>query len=285
MTVILDVAAADYHQDAIADQPTLSASVAHILCQQSPAHARASHPRLNPDFEREEKDAFDLGTAAHALLLEGRDGICVVAADSWRTKDAQAIRDETRAAGRIPLLAKDYDRVIAMVDAANKQLDQHGASPRPFTAGKAEQTLVWDDSGVLCRARLDWLHDDHRTIDDYKTTTSAELGWFSGKGIYNHGYDLKAAFYLRGVKALTGVDAEFRWIAQEKAAPYALSVLTPGPDMLALAEAKVQYAIDLWRGCLLNDDWPAYSRSVATAEMPWWAEAQWLEKTGIGEAA
>jgi len=100
--------------------------------------------------------------------------------------------------------------------------------------GKPEQTLVWDEDGVTCRSRIDWLRDDYSAIDDIKTTAhGADPDLFSRKTIYSYGYDVKAAFYLRGVKAVSGVDAEFRWLALETTPPYVLTVVSPGLDVIA----------------------------------------------------
>src|SRR4051812_22987943 len=95
-----------YHGDLLGDggPPTLSASIANILINASPAHARSQHPRLNPDWQREEEEKFDIGTVAHALLLQGKreadEIVEVVLADDWRTKIAKEARAEARAAGR-----------------------------------------------------------------------------------------------------------------------------------------------------------------------------------------
>ena len=44
-----------YHADP-ADAPSLSASIAKILIAETPLHAWTAHPKLNPNFVREEKD-------------------------------------------------------------------------------------------------------------------------------------------------------------------------------------------------------------------------------------
>jgi hypothetical protein len=275
---IADVAAGQYHADIVADRPTLSASIAHLLCSSSPKHAWTAHPRLNPDFERQHEDHFDLGTAAHAWLLEGKDGIVVVEADDWRTKDAKEQRDTARALSRVPLLRKQHDQVRDMVEAAQKQLRELDVDPPLFVDGKPEQTLVWEEAGgVGCRARLDWLRDDRAAIDDYKTARSANPEKFT-RTLFDHGYDVQAAFYLRGLEALTGVEVQWRWVVQETQPPYALAVVAPGPDVLELAKRKVRYAIDLWRRCLERDEWPAYPTRVCWAELPAWEDARWLMK-------
>lgn len=274
---ICDVPEADYHADPC-PQPSLSASLIHILCTRSPKHAWAAHPRLNPNFKREEKDQFDIGTVAHAMLLEGRSAVEVIHAPNWRTNAAKEAREEARANGRVPLLAHAAADVEAMVEAAKRELAARNIQPPLFTDGQPEKTLVWHEGDIACRARLDWLRDDLATIDDYKTSHNAAPDQWTRKSIYQHGYDVKAAFYLRGLERLTGVRAEFRWVAQEKEPPYELIVVSPGPDVLTLAERKVDYALELWKRCLESGEWPGYPQRLCWAELPPWEEARWLER-------
>lgn len=281
---ILTITAAEYHGDP-APTPSLSSSIAAILCTASPLHAWTAHPRLNPDYQPTEKTAYDVGTVAHALLLQGEDVAVIGEFPDWRTNAAKDFRDAARAAGQVPLLTKDWDAVQAMVAAANLQLDRHEASPRLFTAGKPEQTITWEEDGVWLRSRLDWLHDDYRAVDDLKTTSRSANPAAYAKALSGVGADLQAAMYLRAVKTVTGEDAEFRWCVVETSPPYGLSVVSPGTDVLALAESKLQYAIDLWRGCLESGEWPGYTNRVAYAELPGWAQSQWLEKEAMEEAA
>lgn len=278
MTAILTVDAATYHLDQLADRPSLSASIAKILIAQSPLHAWTAHPRLNPYYVRQEEDKFSIGTACHAIILEGRDAVEVIEADDWRTKAAKEQRDAARAGGKIPLLGRHYFDVLAMVEAAKTQLAAHEASPPLFTAGKPEQTITWDEDGVVCKARIDWLHDDLTTIDDYKSTgRSANPDDFS-RTLFGMGYDVQASFYRRGIHAVAGVEADFRFAVQETTPPYALSVVDLGPDVYALADAKVDKAIAIWRSCIDSGEWPGYPSKVATAELPPWLEAQWMER-------
>jgi PDDEXK-like domain of unknown function (DUF3799) len=274
------VTAVDYHNGD--SEPVLSASVARVLVNRSPAHAKACHPVLNPELVREEAVKFDIGTAAHKLLLEGEDAISVyLDADEWRTNAAKDFRDATRAAGKIPLLASQAVSVRQMVASARVQVEQHRAQPPLFTDGKAEQTLVWHaENGVLCRARLDWLRDDYSAIDDYKTTTASADPAAWTRTMYGIGADMQVAFYMWGVERLTGVRPRFRYVVQETYQPYALSVVELAPSALAIAEDKLRRALELWEACLKNDTWPAYSLNVASIEVPTWEELRWLERQG-----
>lgn len=269
--------AEQYHADPC-EQPSLSSSIAKIICSASPLHAWTAHPRLNPNYTPEEAEKFDIGTAAHYLLLEGMPEIVVIEAPDWRTNAAKDARDEARAAGKLPLLEKHWGAVQAMVEAARIQLEGISAAPPIFTDGKPEQMLVWDDGGVTCRARLDWLRDDHSAIDDYKTTSRTANPEAWSRSLFGMGYDIQAAFYLRGLQALTGQQADWRWVVQETAPPYALSVVSLNPAALELADAKVIYALNRWRECLAANVWPGYPTEICYAELPGWEEARWLEK-------
>ena len=105
-----------------------------------------------------------------------------------------------------------------------------------FTNGLPEQTLVWieqlpDDpsADVWCRARLDWLRPG--AIDDYKSTSATANPETWTRTMFSAGFDLQAAWYLRGLRQLTDLDdAIFRFAVQETYPPYALSVIALGPD-------------------------------------------------------
>lgn len=73
-----------YHADPC-PTPSLSSSLVKLMEATSPKKAWAAHPRLNPPppGATDDDPKFDLGTAAHALFLEGADEKVVeVLADS-----------------------------------------------------------------------------------------------------------------------------------------------------------------------------------------------------------
>jgi hypothetical protein len=270
--------ASDYHADPC-ETPSLSASIARILIGKSPAHAKAAHPRLNLDLVREESDKFDVGTCAHELLLRGVSVIDIIDAKDWRTADAKAARLASRNLGRIPLLPPQAEAVLAMVDAARIQIAEHSARPPLFANGKPEQTLIWkDDHDVVCRARLDWLRDDYEAIDDLKSTSASADPAKWTRTMYGMGADIQVAFYRRGVERLTGLRPAFRYAVIETYPPYAMSVVDLAPSALAIAEDKVERAIELWAYCVEKDFWPGYTDQVASIEVPTWEEMRWLDR-------
>lgn len=278
--VTVHIPAEAYHRDDVgAPAPCLSKSIAHLLVRYSPAHAKAAHPKLNPTLTRDDEPKFDIGQATHSALLEGIDICDVLLYQDWRTSAAKEARAESRAHGRIPLLPSQYEQVKAMVDAANEQLDQHHARPRPFTDGKPEQTLTWQEGETWCKARLDWLRDDLVTIDDYKTTAASANPWDWGRTMFGMGGELQAYMYTRACEVVHGRRPQFRFVVQEVFPPYALSVVDLEPGVLEVGRAKFEHAVALWQRCLDTGEWPAYPLDVASIELPPWEEARWLERS------
>lgn len=271
-----DIAAEDYHAAGITKQPALSASIAKILLGRSPLHAWHAHPQLNPNWQPDDRDIFDLGTAAHVLFLEGEEYASRVAPldfRDWKTKAAQTARDEARAEGLTPILAKHWDRTLAMVTAVREQLPTLDVAPPMFAGGKSECTLIWqEENGVTCKSRLDYLHDTFRAADDFKSVTT-ERGsakpetW--ERTFWSTGCDIEAVFHSRGVHALTGKWPEFRFLVAECAPPYGVSVLTLHEEVLELGKQKVDLAIAKWAQCLETGSWPSYSRQAAVVKAGW----------------
>lgn len=268
----------EYHRDPVGPAPSLSSSLARILLSSSPKHAWWASRKLNPAYEPEHKQVFDIGQAAHALLLEGEAGCVVVDAKDWRTTIAKDQRALAYADGKVPLLAHQWQGVQDMAEAAVRQLAKHEDKPTPLTDGKPEQTLIWKEGDVWLRARLDWLHTDRRVIDDYKSTgaTANPDSW--SRMLFGMSYDVQAAMYLRGLKAVFGVEAVFRFVVQETFPPYALAVVALEPEAMELAGQKVAYAIKRWGECLTTGTFPGYPTRTCWATLPPWQQTQWLER-------
>src|SRR3990167_1335678 len=207
------ISAEVYHADPC-DESSLSSSVAKVLLNQSPRHAWMQHPKLNPDYRPEENSRFDLGSAAHALLLEGNQAkIAIIEADDWRTKKAKEERDEARANGLLPILVKHDFALKAMVKAANEFIETTELKGI-FENGKPEQTVIWQEGDIWCRARPDWLTNDNKIILDYKTTDSAAPEVFI-RQIPRMGYDLQSEFYDRGIYRLFDLMPVFNFLRQK----------------------------------------------------------------------
>lgn len=278
-----DIPAEQYHADPCA-VPSLSSSIASILVSQSPRHAWYAHPRLNPQYVAEEDGKFDRGTAAHELLLGGPNRIVTVEAEDWRTKAAREQKIAIRAEGKLPLLARHFEDVQKMVEVAKLAIngcpDLEGYG---LDAGKCEQTLVWQQEGVWCRARLDWLSNDRRLILDYKTTSGSAEPNAWARTLLNMGGELQAPFYIMGNTRTGGSeDARFVFVVQENEPPYAVSFVGVPPAFLDLGTSKAMHAMKLWNQCMTTGQWPGYPSRICYVEPPAYAVAQWEERNSDG---
>ena len=150
--------------------------------------------------------------------------------------------------------------------------------PRPFSAGPPEQTLIWQADGLWCRARRDWLHDTHEHIDDLKTVGGAANPAVWSRTLFGMGFDIQEAWYRRGVKAVFGTDAAFRFVCVETDEPHAAAAVSLAPDAADLANKKIAYGMRVWRECLEADVWPGYPRATYHAELPAWEATSWGER-------
>ena len=281
-TGIHTIPLAEYLADP-APSPSLSSGIAHAILEESPLHAFYKHPRLNPHYHREDEGKFDLGSAAHAVLLEGDyKKIAVIKATDYRTKEAKETRDEARKAGMIPVLVEQMTDIELMVEAARAAIqDSEFAEMFTPSGGDSELTLIWEEQGVWCKSRPDRLSKDRRLIVDYKTTGgSAEpTAWTKGPMIGN-GCDLQAALGLRGLRALTShpYAANFIFMVQENYEPFAVSFVGFGPQFQHYADVRIERALNTFRRCQTRNEWPGYPSRVAWVAPPPYMMTHWDEQ-------
>jgi hypothetical protein len=276
----------DYHADNICETPSLSRSVIKDLISGCPAKAWNNHPRLNPNYKAKEKDIFDLGHAAHALLLEGLDKMAVIDADSWRKDSTKESATEARKNGKIPFLIEQAERISLMVIAAERQLvDSELGIKNLREEGDSELSYVWNEHGIWMRVRPDWIRRDRLLCLDYKSTgTSADPEEYN-KIVAQTGLDIQGAFYPRGVLAVEHPantqmfkPPEMVFMVQETYPPYLCTFIRLDPMFREMGEGKVHKGIAIWGDCLRNNRWPGYSNKIQTIDPKPWALASWEMK-------
>lgn len=257
----------EYH----ADRGSLSSSGARMLLPPScPALFRHAQ-----DTPQEPKKTFELGTAAHKLVLGEGPDLVQVDADKWTTSavkaEVAAIRDE----GGIPLKLAEYEQVHAMADA----LRRHPIASVLFdpARGKPEQSLFWRDrpTGVMRRARFDWLPDARSgrlIIPDYKTCRSAEPAALA-RAVEDFGYHQQDDWYRAAARALNLADetAAFVFVCQEKTPPYLVTVVEMDAEARRIGAARNRRALEVFAECTETGAWPGYSDEIAYLTLPAWA--------------
>lgn len=256
---------ADYQRDPC-EEISLRSSVAWRLTDKgsTPAHVAFSHPRLNPDYVAPaSKRHFEIGKAAHSLLLGKGADYAIVHHESYKKRDAQDLRDAIVAAGKVPLLEDEAAKVRAMTKAAHRQIEQlitaGTIEKSPFDGANNERVIVWRDRGVLCRAMLDGLSIDGDVVTEYKTegqSADKELWQWKARKL---GYIFRLAFYRRGLEALNvAYSPHFHIFVQETEPPYLLAFYRVEDELIALEDRRVADALKIWRRCLERNEWPGY---------------------------
>jgi hypothetical protein len=278
---IHDIGLADYLRDP-APAPSLSAGIAGKLLNLSPAHAWHAYNEERQDYRRD----GSIGTVFHALFLGKGGDYEVLEVDDFRTAAARAARDEALAAGRTPIKAADFETAAKMAEHAAMQLAEHEIGNFTNRPGKAEQVMIWQEGETYCRSCVDWLPVDLEAfpyIVNLKTTTCAEPDWWQRNAL-RCGYDLSEAHYVRGIRAVLGVEVRELFVVVERTPPYCLSVNMLPAGALAMAERKRSYAVERWGECLRRGVWPAYPSHICTlTETPGYHEAAFLERELSGQ--
>jgi hypothetical protein len=277
----------EYHADPCQD-PSLSRSTIKDLLFESAARAAYNHPRLNPDYQEDQDIKFDLGTAAHALLLEGSDNAVVIDADDWRTKAAREERDLAKKEGKTPLLKYQYEKTLKMVAEVGLQIGncKELGITNLLGQGDSELSYIWKEEETWLRVRPDWIAKDRKVILDVKFTGGSANPEDIARQVVNMGYDIQDSLYLRGVKAVDGTDPKFVFIFIETEEPYLCSFVGLPPEFLEMGKQKVEMGIFKWRECMKSEIWPGYPDKVCWVNAPAWALASWDGRSlemGVGK--
>jgi hypothetical protein len=262
-----DLTADEYH----ADRTSISSTgLRELLDPGCPAQFK--YDRDNPAAPKRE---FDLGHAAHRLVLGVGEELEPLDFDNYLTKAAKAARDDAREAGAVPLLTHEWEQVQAMAE----MIRRHPIAGPLFAAGsgRAELSLFWTDpaTGVRCRVRPDWLKElpGLAIAVDYKTITKADPGTVS-RAIKDRAYHQQDALYTDGIWAvLQPEDVRFVFVFQSKQAPYLITVRELAQQDRDIGRARNERALRLYADCMAADEWPDWTGPVTEIPqigMPTW---------------
>lgn len=270
------MSAEEYHADPC--PPSLSASIAHVMLRESPEHAYLRHPRLG-NSPRSTADFLDRGALAHRLILGVGGDVAIVSSDSWRSKKAQAQREEARASHKIPVLERDH--AVALVDA--ERVKAKLANRGVVLAGESEVAALWGSQTfggamVQCRGMLD--HLDGVTIYDLKTCRSAHPEACQ-RHIDDYGYAVQHAAYVEAVETLKPTLAgriKFVFVFFELEPPYAVTPIRLSGEFRELGKRRWRRAVETWERCIRTGEWPGYTDGIIEIEPRPWALTQDTEE-------
>ena len=256
----------------------------------------ARHFAWLEEHGREPATHLDVGIATHLAVLEpGRFSERVVlwerrlgkrSGTTWARFKGAADAHE-----RIVLTEDDHDEVLALARAVRSSPQAKPLLTDP--SGESEKEIAWVDgeTGLACKARLDWVCA--QGIVDLKTTRDASPDGFA-RECARYGYHRQAAFYSDGYAAShRGLMPAFWIIAVEKEPPYVVQVYRVAGDVLELGRADMrsylrQYA-QLQR--IPQERWPGYADEPLDLYLPRWAMPRedalgdlGLDATGLDDA-
>lgn len=264
--IYADITNRAYHAD-----PALGSTSLKTLATRTPAHYLhdLKHPKSSA--------AFDLGTAAHSLILEqDESGVVVIGVETKRGKAWTEPADAATAAGKIALTTAEWFQVRGIRDAVMA----HPAARSAFIGHKAEQSVFWEEDGLFLKCRPDAWHPGW-TLVDLKTARDANPNEF-GKTAHEYGYHQSAAHYIDGVKSATGEELPFHFVLVEKTAPYLVSVVELDVEAINIGRQLNDRAKRIYRECVESNTWPGY-HTPDLISLPMWAIYQTEELLGISE--
>lgn len=166
-----------------------------------------------------------------------------------------------------------------------KAVKNHSTAGPLIDACDPQVSIVWDEileSAPLgfghpankllsCKSRLDGLCEPMGLIIDLKTTTDATPEAFT-RQLFNLGYHLQAAMYLRACKA-HGIEVEdYVIIAAEKDPPNSVACYRLRDSAIAVGDREITRLMDVYHHCLKTNTWPSYPEQVTDIGLPDWVE-------------
>ena len=259
----------------------VSASFCHDLTSECPRYAYLRSP-FCPEEERvahSATDAMDFGTIAHCALLEEHlleERILLVSEANWRTKSAQAVREQAAGEGKIAMLTRDYQRVREL----RWSLESDPvAGPLVFSKGESELSYTWEWDGVPCKARIDRLTEceEGKCLVHLKTSRSANPLAFANVGA-GLGYALAMAWYLDGWYEQSPEAAfdSYRMVVIGSNPPHLTTVCYYDPIDLEIGRRRYKKALVEFRRARESGVWRGYAVGngpVMLREPAWYRRA------------
>ena len=265
-----------YHADPC-PAPSLSSSMAALIIERSPAHARLSHPKLCSEYvPRVATDGMNFGSVGHELLLGTGGGIAVFDGDSWRGKEATAFKAAAELEGKTPIKRGDYELISKCCESARAQMRSMGLG-YALEEGRSEEVAIWKHRGQYMRAMFDRWIPERGEVWDLKFTGKSAHPHEIQRTITNMAYDLRSEFYLIGASALTGIPARkgglgYQFLFIETEPPFCVTPCFLPESLRIRGKNLAQEAMGKFCDCMESGIWPGYVTSTVEIESPSWVE-------------
>jgi hypothetical protein len=215
------------------------------------------HKKQQGLVQEEDRPAFLLGRAAHALILEGREAyerefafggpVNPKTGEPFGSR-TKAFQEWADAQGK-PVLTDDQ---VVLIENLNTAVHAHEHASALLADGVPEGVIRADYCGTACQARLDWL-SPQRGIVDLKTCDSIDYLQLDAR---SYGYVHQLAFYRSLLTCVSGTVVPVYLITVEKREPFRCGVWRMGEDVLGIGQKDNEDAITRLKECRTHDRWP-----------------------------
>lgn len=235
----------------------------------SPAHYRAAVLH-----GREPSPAMRFGTLCHTLILGG-DRFAVFEGKTRQGKAWDAF--EAHHAGKLIVKRSELEDAMSVA----RRVWAHPIAG-PLVKGRTEVELTWETLGRKCGGRLDVIGDTF--ITDLKMSASSEPEWFT-RNATRLAYHAQLAWYKEGALANgCRVDDVFL-VAVEPKEPYAITPMRMHLHAIGKGDQLCRLWLERLIGCEAVNEWPEYTQSIATFDVPDDLELTYGEDSSEEEAA
>jgi hypothetical protein len=231
--------------------------------RRSPLHYKHRLAHARPDTS-----PLRAGRSAHTAVFEPDRFMLDYAVFKGKTRRGKAWEEFLAAhPGQTILTVKEYATALAYRDAVRKS---PLASPYLAT-GEAEKAIEWTDpeTGLRCKARLDFLSTSRPAIVDLKGSATIAYGAFIATA-YRMGYHCQLGLYQWGVKEALGLDLPVVVIPVEANAPHDVGAFPYGEPELEAGLNEARSMLVKLAYHLEKNDWPGQYDEEQVIEFPAW---------------
>lgn len=227
----------------------------------SPAHYR--HNLLTPS---KDTDARKRGRAVHMAVFEPERYLsATIVWDAGRRHGRKWDAFVEKNEGKDILTAAE---ARAVQDLANA-IRSDATAEKYVSGGRAEVTVLWEESGIRCKGRLDFAANCGALVD-IKTTRDASPEGF-GREVWRYQYHVQASWYRHGWEKATGTRLPFVFVAVEADPPHVVQVYRVPEPIMDLGTERWTALLEHLAFCRQESRWPGYFDGEGELELPRWA--------------
>lgn len=222
----------------------------------------------------EETKTLLLGSLFHAMVLEPEtiDKLYKIKQFKGTTKEGKAERLAAIEAG-ITLVSEDLWQQAAGMANSVTSSKRWQLIQKAETCDK-ELSVYWEQHDIAFKARLDcvaYIRDYGHVILDLKSTQDASPEAIT-KSIFKYGYHMQAAWYKYAYERESNQRVtDFIFMFVEKKPPYIMTMASVDEAVIAKGLDQIHNAVELYKTCIANNNWPSYAEGIINIELPKWA--------------